>query len=80
MQEQFRDHAELFEIQEAKQVQKYLKEIHRKYYEMLRLDNGIMYDLEKTLNKQYGIDETTIDKLSNITIQKEPGKDGGREG
>lgn len=81
MQQQFRDHAELFEIQESKQVQKYLKEIHRKYYEMLRLDNGIMYDLEKSLKKQYGINGTTIDKIANITIQKEePQKDEGREG
>lgn len=70
MQQQFREHAELFAIDEFKQITTLLKEIHRKYYEMLRLDNGIMYDLKKSLRKKYGINETVIDKIANITIKQ----------
>lgn len=71
MQEEFREHNELFGTEEYKQITKLLKEIHRKYYEMERLDNGIIYDLQKSLKKQYGIQDTTIDKIANITIKDE---------
>ena len=32
-----------------------LKEIHRKYYELLRLDNGIMLDLKTNIKNKYNV-------------------------
>lgn len=70
-QEEFREHSELFGTEEHKAITKYLKEIHRKYYEMVRLDKSIVYDLKKLLKKQYSLEDCCIEKIATITIQEE---------
>lgn len=72
LQKSIRNHSEYYDVQDVKKLTTLLKEIHRKYYELLRLDNGIMLDLKTNIKNKYNVKDTSIDKLAHITIKEDP--------
>ncbi|MBQ9786300.1 MAG: hypothetical protein IJW25_02415, partial [Clostridia bacterium] len=69
LQTNIREHADYYSPKHIKKITTLLKEIHRKYYELVRLDKDIMPYIEETIKKQYRKNETSIDRVANITIR-----------
>lgn len=67
-QKNFREHSENYDNEDVKQITKLLKEIHRKYYEMQRLDNGLVHYVKNELRAKGR--KSMLDKIANITIDK----------
>ncbi len=69
LQNQFRNSADLFDVEEQKTIITLLKEIHRKYNEMTRLDPLVMKEAKRILKLKFNIKETFSDKVASITFK-----------
>ena len=57
-------------MEDVKRITTLLKELHRKYYEMVRLDNGAAHYVKMALKSENGIRTTTLDRIANITMKE----------
>lgn len=71
-----REHSDYYNVEDIKRLTTLLKEIHRKYFELLRLDHGIIDGLKASLQSKGEHRAPAMSKLATITIKesREPSK------
>ena len=72
LQSNFREHSEAYDVEDVKKITTLLKELHRKYFEMVRLDNGARHYVKNALKHEKGMRKTVLDRIANITMQEKP--------
>ena len=75
IQNQLRNSPDIFTSDEQKRIVTLIKEIHRKFNEMTRLDTCVIKEVKKELKKKYGSSDFYSEKLASITI-RETGDEG----
>ena len=75
LQKDVREHSEYYKVEDVKRLTTLLKEIHRKYYEMLRLDSGIIRSLKSSLSNKGIHRSPVVGQLATITIKQNVNKE-----